>query len=129
MLPAVVVLAHRPCRSCLRRNWWILLILLALNFGFKLPFGNPFYHGLEYEDCFVHQAVGREFHYGQRFTQDRGSFYESIWSVGNLQHGDYYQTFFNPIGYATAIYLTHRVIGDRPSAGHWVSLAASCLSV
>lgn len=128
-LPAVAIWGSNNLRKFLRHNWYIILLLLGLNLVLKLPLGAHFYHGMEYEDCYVHQAVGREFYYGQTSVQDEGSYVEGIWSVGSLHRGDYYKTFFNPIGYATVIYMAHQLFGDRPSAGHWVSLVASCLGV
>ncbi len=128
VLAASAVAANELMRRVLRKVWLGLLLLVAINLALKIPWTGAFYHGLEYEDCFVHQAVAREFYYGHTGVQDRGSFLQGIWSIGSLRDGgQMYQTFFNPIGYASIIFLGQILFGDHAWVGHLLSIAASAL--
>lgn len=120
---------HPRSSLILRSNWHILLILFVVNLCIKIPFGLPFFHGLEYEDCFIHQAVARQLPLDPEIGATPNPFRETIYSMGSLDSGDYHQTFSHFIGYPTVINLVQRVIGDIPSAAHLVSLISSCILV
>ena len=119
----------RSIRNTLRSRWGLILLLLLVNLILKLPWGEPPYHGLEYEDCFVHQAVARQLRYDINFLPIELAYREAVFSVGSIDNGVGYQTFYNTIGYPAAIRLLQCALGDGPLSGHLVSLFSSTMSV
>jgi hypothetical protein len=103
------------------------LLMIVVNFCLKFPFCSPFFHGREYEDCFVHQAVARQLE--QNKINGDNSFRESIVSAGNIDSGDSRETFHHYIGYPTVIHIVDRIFGERTQSGHIVSLIAACFNV
>lgn len=102
-----------------------LLILFVLMIFIRFPYRNYIFHGLEYEDCFVHQASSN---YNQKIPTETNMFRESTPSFGNAKSGDYSQTVFNYIGYPTTIRIFKSIIGNSIIAGNIVSLIAYCFS-
>lgn len=129
-LTLIVIVGTKETRTILLSNWKILFLLFLLNLLLKLPINSPFFHGMEYEDCYVHQATARHLT-SFSSTQETGisPFREYIFSLGSITNGGSSQHFYNYIGYPSAIYLMQQVIGDKPFAGHLVSLLASCTCV
>ena len=125
----LAILSCRALRITIVSNWKLILLFIIINFYLKFPFQSPFFHGREYEDCFVHQAVARQLEQLPTHEVGVNPFRESIFSVGSIVSGDFSQTFYNYIGYPTIIHIFDRLFGERPSNGHVVSLMAACLNV
>ncbi len=53
----IAIYATPLLRKIVRQQRGILIALIATATLLRCPFGAPFYHGMEYEDCFVHQAA------------------------------------------------------------------------
>ena len=125
----LAVAAHPSARRTLTTHWRAVLVVLAINLFVKVPINQPWFHGLEYEDCFVHQAVARQLQYGHNPLPDALEYREAVFSIGSLEDGEAHQSFYHTIGYAGAIRLLQEIFGDSPVVGHLLSLAASCAAV
>lgn len=100
-----------------------LSAIVALSLIARLAPGHFSFHGLEYEDSFVHQAAARSMHYSG-ITAVR----ETIPLMGSLAHPVSMQSFYHYAGYAALICAFASVVGDTPLTGHLVSLVLSILT-
>ncbi len=126
---AIVLFQHSLTRAMIVGYYKPLMLLLVLAACLRYPIGAPFYHGMEYEDCFVHQAVARQIFDPTNPINHHPTFRQSVLSVGSLDDAHEHETFLHFIGYPTAIRAVQILFGDTAAAGHWVSLVASLLNV
>lgn len=121
----VVTIVRGQRFSFIKSKWLVFSLAILLNLISRISSTPIDFHGIEYEDCFVHQANARLMYY----SGGNNSIRETIPMLGSVQHPVATESFYHYIGYPSLIWGFMKCFGDTPLAGHLVSLIFSIMSV
>jgi hypothetical protein len=124
----------RWLRSVLQAHWKLILPLLVLALAWRIPTDGTFFHGLEYEDCYVYTVAGRQMLENtvpsvHSFSATRFPYSLETCEIGSLKACESWQaTPEHFIGYPYVLALFSRVAGYEPDIGSAVNIIAACVA-
>jgi len=117
-------------RTVFKKYWIVIVTLILVNIAVKIPFGNDFFDGMEYEDSYIYKASARAIYEGEYEFSKINSYYPTSSIYGSIKNSRMSAIFVtNYLGYPYLINLGYRVFGYHVNISNIVSLVFSGLSI